>query len=144
MVKIYLVGKVRLALLIFTRLFWKVPILLHTEQIGRVFIGVSVLLCKINYCWVTLIIVKSLLFKWAVMNHPVHPSLDALDYTTNNGLGGVVPQMLILKHLWHDRAAWCHWKIRVVRSKGQLISKTIYGVLDSPKKRTKTIWFVIS
>ena len=23
--------------------------------------------------------------------------------------------------------------------KGQLISKTIYGVLDSPKKRTKTI-----
>ena len=26
-----------------TRLLWKVPILLHTEQIGRVFIGVSVL-----------------------------------------------------------------------------------------------------
>ena len=29
-------------------------------------------------------------------------------------------------------------------TKGQLISKTIYCVLDSPKKRTKTIWFVIS
>jgi hypothetical protein len=28
--------------------------------------------------------------------------------------------------------------------KGQLISKTIYGVLDSPKIWTKKIWLVIS
>ena len=41
-VKTYLVGKIRMALLMFTRLFRKVPILLHTEQIGRVFIGASV------------------------------------------------------------------------------------------------------
>ena len=27
--------------------------------------------------------------------------------------------------------------------KGQLISKAIYSVLDSPKKRTKKIWLVI-
>ena len=43
-------------------------------------------------------------------DEPPSTSLDALDIMMNNGLGGVAPQMLILKHLWHDRAAWCHWK----------------------------------
>ena len=29
-------------------------------------------------------------------------------------------------------------------TKGQLISKAIYGVLDSPKKQTKKIWLDVS
>ena len=38
----------------------------------------------------------------------------------------------------------CNLAVRFTFFKGQLISKTIYGVLDSPKKRTKTIWLHIS
>ena len=34
--------------------------------------------------------------------------------------------------------------VAVWELQGQLISKTIYGVLDSPKKRTKTICLHIS
>ena len=41
-----------------------------------------------------------------------------------------------------------HWNQIITKtkdiSKGQLISKAIYGVLDSPKKWTKKIWLDIS
>ena len=42
-----------------------------------------------------------------------------------------------------NRDPFKNWQIWP-ETKGQLITKAIYGVLDSPKKQTKKIWLVIS
>ena len=38
----------------------------------------------------------------------------------------------------------CTFELCSAATKGQLISKAIHGVLDSPKKRTKKVWLDMS
>ena len=72
-------------------------------------------------------------------DEPPSTSLDALDIMMNNGLGGVAPQMLILKHLWHDRAAWCHWKCTCCTYLNYIVVIDWYKMVRAwREKKTKT------
>ena len=47
----------------------------------------------------------------------------------------------IAKHLWQNYENLFLLIVRVNRGKGQVISKCIFGIFNSPKKRTKKIVF---